>query len=70
MPSAGKRITPRASLRAHEGLTLAMGCAAAACIALALYLVAPTELRDGFVTAFLGFDQPIMSIPTHPPMQL
>ena len=67
MPSMSERITPRAGRLVHEGLT---GCAAAAGIALALYLVAPAELRDGVITAFLGFDQPISSAPAHPPMRL
>jgi hypothetical protein len=70
MPSMSERITPRAGRLVHEGLTLAIGCAAAAGIALALYLVAPAELRDGVITAFLGFDQPISSAPAHPPMRL
>src|SRR5208283_4045725 len=59
MSSMGERSPPRASRLAHEALTLALGCAAAAGIALALYLVAPAKLRDGVVTAFLGFDRPI-----------
>jgi hypothetical protein len=54
----------------HELLTLAIGCAAAIGIALALYLVAPPDLRVGIMTAFLGFDQPIRSIASHPPMPL
>jgi len=70
MPSMGERITPRASRLAHEALTLAVGCAAAAGLALALYLLAPAELRDGIVTAFLGFDQPISAPHAHPPLPL
>jgi hypothetical protein len=53
-------------------MTLAMGCVAAVGITLGLYLVAPAELRDGIVTAFLGFDQPIkqpFGAPhSHPPL--
>jgi len=64
----GARVTSRASRLAHEALTLALGCVAAAGIALALYLVAPAELREGVIRAFLGFDQPISTVPAHPPL--
>jgi len=70
MSSMGERSPPRASRLAHEALTLALGCVAAACIVLALYLVAPAELRDGVVMAFLGFDQPISAPHAHPPLPL
>lgn len=68
MPSVGDRITPGVRRLAHEALTLGIGCAAAVGLTLALFLLAPAELRDGVVSAFLGFDQPIRSSPAHPPM--
>jgi hypothetical protein len=70
MSPTRRGVTPRMRRLVHEALTLAIGCVAAAGIALALYLVAPAELRDGILTAFLGLDQPISSIPAHPPMRL
>jgi hypothetical protein len=70
LQSAGKRLTPDVSRLAHEGMTLAIGCAAAVVLSLALYLVAPAQLRDGVVAAFLGFDQPTSAVPAHPPMRL
>ncbi len=66
MSPTRRGVAPRARRLAHEALTLALGCVAAACIALALYLVAPSELRDGIVLAFLGFDQPIVTHQAHP----
>jgi hypothetical protein len=66
--STDERVTPRASRFAREMVTLAIGCVAAAGIVLGLYLVAPTELREGIVTAFLGFDQPISTPHAHPPL--
>jgi len=45
----------------HETLTLAIGCLAAAGIALSLYIVAPVEVRTVIVSAFLGLDQPFVS---------
>jgi hypothetical protein len=74
MPSApltDQRVTPRAGRFAREMVTLAIGCVAAVGITLGLYLVAPAELRDGILTAFLGFDQPISAADTphaHPPL--
>jgi hypothetical protein len=74
MPSTSatdERVTPRTSRFAQEVVTLAMGCVAAAGISLGLYLVAPAELRNGIVTAFLGFDQPIGTAEAphaHPPL--
>ena len=71
MPATDERVAPRASRFVHEVATLAIGCIAAAGIALGLYLVAPTELRDGIVTAFFGYDQPISSADArhaHPPL--
>jgi hypothetical protein len=68
--SACERFAPDANRLAHEGMTLAIGCAAAVALTLGLYLAAPPALRDGVVSAFLGFDQPIMSVPAHPPMRL
>ena len=70
MPSADERIAPRVRRLAHEGVTLAIGCAVAAGFALTLYMVAPAELRDGVITGFLGFDQPIRPTPANPPMRL
>jgi hypothetical protein len=70
-PLTGQRVTTRADRFAREMVTLAIGCVAAVGITLGLYLVAPTELRDGIVTAFLGFDQPISSADArhaHPPL--
>jgi hypothetical protein len=69
-PWMDARTASRVSRLAHEGLTLALGCVAAAGIALALYLVAPVALREGVIRAFLGFDQPISSVPVpaHPPL--
>lgn len=67
-PWMDARTASRLSRLAREGLTLALGCIAAAGIALALYLVAPAALRDGVITAFLGFDQPISASPAHPPL--
>jgi hypothetical protein len=71
-PATEERATPRAGRLAREAMTLAMGCVAAVGITLGLYLVAPAELRDGIVTAFLGFDQPIkqpFGTPhAHPPL--
>jgi len=70
-PSADERVAPRASRLAREALTLVMGCMAAVGISLGLYLVAPAELRDGILTAFLGFDQPISAADAphaHPPL--
>jgi hypothetical protein len=55
---------------AHEATTLALGCGAAAIIVIGLYLVAPPELRDAILSAFLGFDQPIATVPAHPPLSL
>lgn len=70
VPWTDARLSRRAARLAHEVLTLALGCAAAAAIALALYLVAPAELRQGIITAFLGFDQPTSAapVPAHPPL--
>jgi len=65
-----RRAVPLRSRVAQEALTLLIGCVAAACIALGLCLIAPAETRDAIVTAFLGFDQPIGSIPSHPPLPL
>jgi hypothetical protein len=70
-PSAAERVSAPSSRLAQEAATLAIGCIAAAGITLALYLAAPTELRDGIVTAFLGFDQPISAADAphaHPPL--
>ena len=66
MSPTRRGVTPRTQRLAHEALTLALGCVAAACIVLALYLVAPAELRDGVVMAFLGFDQPMVTHQAHP----
>jgi hypothetical protein len=69
MPSAGDRTTPRTSLLEHDLLALAIGCVAAAGIAVGLYLAAPAAWRDGMVAAFLGLDQPTMSAPApRPPL--
>jgi hypothetical protein len=70
-PATDQRAAPRTNRFAREALTLAMGCIAAAGISLGLYLVAPAELRDGILTAFLGFDQPISTDDAphaHPPL--
>ncbi len=67
-PATDARTLRRAARLRHELLTLAIGCAAAVAITLALYLVAPTKLREGIVTGFLGFDQPIGESPSHPPL--
>jgi hypothetical protein len=70
-PATEERVAPRTSRFAREMVTLAIGCFAAAGISLGLYLVAPAELRDGIVTAFLGFDQPIGTTDAphaHPPL--
>ncbi len=70
-PATDERAAPRTSRFAREMVTLTMGCVAAAGISLGLYLVAPAELRDGIVTAFLGFDQPTSAadVPhAHPPL--
>jgi hypothetical protein len=70
-PATDQRVAPRTRRVAREALTLAMGCVAAAGISLGLYLVAPAELRDGIVTAFLGFDQPASAVDAphaHPPL--
>jgi hypothetical protein len=56
-PSATHRSTPRSRVIRHEGLKLAMGCAAVAAVALGLYLVAPSATRNAVVAAFQGFDQ-------------
>ena len=72
MTATNERDARRAARFAHEMLTLTIGCVAAVGITLALYLVAPAELREGIVTAFLGFDQPIaQAVGTphpHPPL--
>jgi len=52
---------PRVNWLKYEMLALAIGCAAAAAIALAIYLAAPAELRDAIVAAFLRLDQPFVS---------
>ena len=70
MPMADRPAMLRASRLAYETLTLTMGCAAAVGMTLALYLTAPIELRQGIVTAFLGFDQPTISLPSNPPLSL
>jgi len=70
LSSAGERIAPDVSRLAHEGITLAIGCVAAVALTLALYLAAPAASRDGVVSAFLGFDQPISSVPAYPRMRL
>lgn len=67
-PATDARTMQRAARLKHELLTLTIGCVAAAGIALALYLVAPAELRAGIVTGFLGFDQPTSESPAHPPL--
>jgi hypothetical protein len=70
-PATHEHVAPRSNRFAREAMTLAMGCVAAAGISLGLYLVAPAELRDGIVTAFLGFDQPISTADArhaHPPL--
>jgi hypothetical protein len=70
-PATDERVAPRTSRLAREAMTLAMGCVAAVGITLGLYLVAPAELRAGIVTAFLGFDQPIITAASphaHPPL--
>jgi hypothetical protein len=66
--SMDMRTTRPVTRSKHELLTLTICCAAAAGITLALYLLAPAELRDGIVTGFLGFDQPISESPAHPPL--
>ena len=66
--SMDARTTAPVTRFKHELLTLTIGCAAAAGIALALYLLAPAELRDGIAAGFLGFDQPISASPAHPPL--
>jgi hypothetical protein len=68
MPSTDERAAPRTSRLKHEMLTLAIGCVAAVGITLALYLVAPAEMRDRIVAAFLGFDQPTNAPHGHPPL--
>ena len=65
-----QRAMPRGSRLVHETLTLTIGCVAAAGIALGLCMIASVETREAIMTAFLGFDQPIASIPSHPPMSL
>ena len=70
LSSAGERIAPDVNRLAHEGMTLAIGCAAAVALALGLYVAAPDEWRDGVVAAFLGFDEPVSSVPAVPPMRL
>jgi hypothetical protein len=70
--SVDERDVPRATRFVREMLTLTIGCVAAVAITLGLYLVAPTELRDGIVAAFYGFDMPTnpsVSTPhPHPPL--
>jgi hypothetical protein len=71
MPATDERVAPRTNRVAQEMLTLAMGCVAAAVISVGLFLVAPAELRDGIVTAFLGFAQSISTANAphaHPPL--
>jgi hypothetical protein len=70
VPATDDRAARRAVRFGHEMLTLTIGCVAAAGITLGLYLVAPAELRDGIVTALLGFDQPIDAHHAHPPSPL
>jgi len=52
---------PRVNWLKFEIMALAIGCATAAGIALAVYLAAPAGLREVIVAAFLGLDQPFVS---------
>ncbi len=70
LSSGGERIAPEVNQLAHEGMTLAIGCAAAVALAVGLYVAAPEEWRDTVLAAFLGFDQPVSSVPAVPPMRL
>jgi hypothetical protein len=70
MPPMDDRATRRVDRLKHEMLTLTIGCVAAAVIAMGMCLAAPTTLRDDVISAFLGFDQPMSSIPVAKPMRL
>jgi hypothetical protein len=61
VPTSRRRAVVRGNRVVHETLTLALGCVAAGGIALALYLVAPVDVRTVIVSAFLGLDQPFTS---------
>jgi hypothetical protein len=70
VPSVDGRATSRMDRFKRDTLTLAIGCVAAVGITLVLYLAAPATLRDGVVSAFLGFDEPTNSAPAPRPMRL
>jgi hypothetical protein len=52
---------PRVNWLKFELMALAIGCATAAGIVLAVYLAAPVELRDVIIAAFLRLDQSFVS---------
>jgi hypothetical protein len=61
MWTSRQSAVPRVNWLKFEIMARAIGCAAAAGIALAVYLAAPVELRDVIVAAFLRLDQPFVS---------
>ena len=67
---AYQRAEMRTRRLVHEGTTQAIFCAASAFLVMSLYLVAPPELREAVLSAFLAFDQPSITFATHPPLSL
>jgi len=53
---------------ARDGTMLASALLLVAGVAVALYLVAPTELRDRILLAYLAFDEPSVMDAAHPPV--
>ena len=65
---ADQRAEMRMRRLVREGATLAIFCAASVVLVMSLYLVAPPELREAVLSAFLGFDQPSITFAAHPPL--
>jgi hypothetical protein len=64
------RAQERTRRLVHEAATLTIFCAAAVFLVMSLYLIAPPELREAVLSAFLAFDQPGATASVHPPLSL
>jgi hypothetical protein len=67
---AYQRAEMRMRRLVHEAATLAIFCTAAVFLVMSLYLVAPPELREAVLSAFLAFDRPSVTFAAHPPLSL
>ena len=65
-----QRGAHRARRLRQEFTLMALLCVGLTLLVVGLYLVGPPELRAAILGSFLGFDQPAVTAPSHPPLSL